>query len=240
MTHKEKLTIYLQNGGSQKVAKDLAIPNLQNMGKLSYLLSQMNVDLKNPTPVLAEQTTPVPPLVTPSPTQTALPKAEKKVSVLRPSKQWEDTISQYPVSMHETYNQRHSNWLTACSLKMQLNELEDHQEREAYELQKQIMRHIHAMEKCQNALHYYNETNRELPTKTEENYNGWSQSQLITKRNNLRTNISQRKNTIAKKTKELPAEGDPTRFAKLGVLQTKIEELRQKELEMEKLDSLIE
>ena len=227
MTHQENIQLYLKLGGSSKIAKDVSIPNPKNVGKLAYLLSQ----LSPPSEAIFEIEE-VKPSTTVESVSTPLPEPPK-------TKSWGDFISQYPVSLHATYNDRLVYWLKACSLKIKLNALHPSEEKQAYALQKEILESVLIVEKSQTALQYYLETKRELPSESEENYNGWSQSKLITKRNNLRSNISQRKNTIQKKQSMLPNIGAPNYLSKLSSLQNKVEELRQKEIELEKLSALV-
>lgn len=224
MTHSDKIKLYIKLGGDPNKVKSLTIENLQNRAALAYLMDQIKIVQVSSEPEALS----VPAVI----------KSEVKIPAARKTK-WNDLISQYPVSLHETYNSRYKYWLESCSLKIQLNNVPEGNQKEAYRIQSEILKNIHKMDQCQAALDYYNETKSVLPTESSREFTGVPKDKLIMLRNNLRSNISQRKNTLKKKQSSLPDVGSPNYLSRLNMLQQKVEELKSKELDLEKIENLL-
>lgn len=228
-THQENIQQYLALGGDARKVKQLTVSNLQNRARLAYLLGQLrtkedisvqNDVIKGQLKTMAEPPAPTPPPV-------------RKKGV------FSDFISQYPTELHETYKKRYDSWLEACSLKVKLNEVPDADSDAALIIQEQIMKSFDEFDRCQEALDYFNKNKRVLATKSDRDFSQLSPVELLTLRNNLRTNISKRKGTIKKKQAALPDPGSDDFKMKQNALSRKIEELRNLELQLKEVERLM-
>ena len=221
-THQENIQDYLSNGGDPKVAKTLTLSNLQNRGRLSYLLGKLKIKP-------AEKYDPG---KVPDPEESAEPvKVRKSV--------FSDFISQYPTELHATYKKRYEVWLEACSLKVSLNEVPDKEVESALIIQDKIMHCFNDFDKCQEALDYFNEHKRVLATKSNKDFSKLTPREVLQLRNLIRSNISKRKNTLKKKLSEMPDPSDDRFKMKQNALNRKKEELQELELQESELNKLL-
>ncbi len=150
-----------------------------------------------------------------------------------------DLISDYPVSLHPVYLARKTQFLKACSLKMQLNELPPTQEKEAFELQWQIWKCFAAVDDVTYKLNYWKENKRFLEDGPTEDFSDLSQSELVQRRNTLRSNASNRSKTILKMEQQLLTVPETKKLKIKDKLLKKREQLRQIQLQIEVLDGMI-
>ncbi len=150
-----------------------------------------------------------------------------------------DLISEYPVSLHSVYLDRKTQFLKACSLKMQLNELPPVKEKEAFELQWQIWKCFAAVDDATYKLNYWKENRRILEDETNEDFSKLSQSELVQRRNTLRSNASNRSRTILKIEKQLLSVPEAKKLKLKDKLLKKREELRSIQLQIKMLDGMI-
>lgn len=220
-THQQNIQDYLSNGGDPKVIQSLKISNMQNRGRLIYLLGKLNIKPAGlNTPVLRE------------PEESAEPVKVRKSA-------FSDFISQYPTELHATYKKRYEVWLEACSLKVSLNEVSDDDIDAALVIQDKIMQSFSDFDKCQEALDYFNEHKRVLATKSEKDYTELSPVEMLQQRNLLRSCISKRKATLKKKIDELPDPIDDRFKMKQNAVNRKKEELQELELQEADLNKLL-
>lgn len=149
-------------------------------------------------------------------------------------------ISDYPLKLHEIYLQRRQTFLTACSLKMQLNYYVDDAEQKSLGTQWQIVKLFDVVDAFTTILLHYKETGRILLADVEEDFSSLSPVELLQKRNTLRSNRSNRMKTIAKMEKQLPPKEDKKYLAKFDKLTRKKEELFVLNQRIEKLNQLID
>ncbi len=156
-----------------------------------------------------------------------------------------DLISEYPVSLHSVYLARKTQFLKACSLKIQLNELPPAQEKEAFDLQWQIWKCFATVDDATYKLNYWKENRRVLEDGPTEDFSGLSQSELVQRRNTLRSNASNRSRTILKMEDKLSCLQEKGENGKQNTLKIqdkllkKREQLRQIQLQIEVLDGMI-
>ena len=224
--HQENIAEYLRLGGDSKKIRSLTSPTLQNRARLSFLIAQLpKIGLQSQNKIAADEK--------PVPEQQPVAVPERKKGV------FSDFISQYPSELHATYKKRYEYWLEACSLKVKLNEVPEDDEVTALTIQEQIMKCFAEFDSCQEALQYYNEKKRVLPTKSNKDFSNMDARELLQTRNLLRSTISKRKSTIKKKQLEMPGTEHPSFKCKQNALNRKIEELRELELQEKDLNRLL-
>jgi hypothetical protein len=223
--HKENITDYINLGGDPKIAKQLSIESLPNKSRLSYLLTKLKPKKDLPEVFKSE------PEPEPEPEIVSMEADRKTI--------FKDLLCQYPEELHSSYKKRYEAWLEACSLKIQLNNIDDKNVDGAIVLQKKILQCFDLMDKYQKALDHFNQNQRILIVETEKDFSNFSQSEIVLKRNNIRTNISKRKQTIKKQKENLPPENSPDFIHKLNKINQKIEELQELENQENKLNDLI-
>ena len=225
-THAENIAEYLKLGGDSKKTRSLTSATLQNRARISYLLAQLpkteSTDQTHKSAIEKPN---------PEPQPVAIPERKKGV--------FSDFISQYPVELHATYKKRYEHWLEACSLKVKLNDIPEDDEEAALEIQEAIMKCFANFDDCQEALQYFNEKKRVLPTKSGKDFTAMDGRELLQARNLLRSSISKRKATIKKKQTELPDPKHPSFKTKQNALNRKLEELRDLELQEKELGRLL-
>ena len=141
-------------------------------------------------------------------------------------------IADYPVELHKAFRRRWGLWMEACSLKVQLGELDPKDEDEAFELQWKIWVCFREFDQCQKVLKHYREHKRIMPLETETDFEGMSELEIYKHRDNLRALITRRKQTINKMENSLPAPEDPDYKSRLHTLNLKREQLQEKENEL--------
>ena len=204
--HQQILEKYISCGGNQRIIEACRRFSLQNFAKLKYELSRLNkpaeakVSAEIPTDKPADQ-------------GSGNPKTEA------PRKIFNDFISDYPVELHKVFRKRWGLWMEACSLKVQLGDLDPKDEDEAFELQWKIWN-------C------FKEHKRIMPLETETDFEGMSELEIYKYRDNLRALITRRKQTIKKMESSLPAPEDPEYKSRLHTLNLKREQLQEKENEL--------
>lgn len=222
--HKDLLEKYLQNGGSERVARSIKVFSLQNYAKLKYefrFLEPINesVDGRKETGDERWENKD-------ERTKNKEPTTKSQQPTTKPS--FGDFISQYPVELHGTYQKRMEAWLKACSLKTQLNEVSilPTDEKRAFDIQMKIYKCFQELDECQKILKHYQEHKRIMPTETKTDFSKMSELQIHSLRNNLRSNITRRKQTIEKMENDLKTT-EPT-ARQLHSLNLKREQLQEK------------
>lgn len=148
-------------------------------------------------------------------------------------------ISEYPLELHKLYLKRKQQFITACSLKVQLNSFSETDTEKAYALQLKIMKCFDFVDDANKKLNHYREFKRILPTATKEDFTKLSKPALIQRRNTLRSNISNRAKTIEKIKKTLETATQKNKLRIQNKLSTKIEELEELKLQVNELNNLI-
>jgi len=219
--HKQLINQYISSGGNPEKIKAFQNFSVGNHAKLKYFIKQLG---EIPEPIIS-----IPNEAQEKPLQPA----QKKQSI------FSDLISNYPGELHQAYKQRYDYWLEACSLKIQLNTTPPGDEKTAFEIQSKMFAALDQLDKCQNALDHYKEYKRVLPIETKIDYGSLAPMELITTRNNLRSNITKRKSTISKMEASLPKSDHPNYKRDLHLLNRKKEQLQEYENRVEQLNKLI-
>ncbi len=167
------------------------------------------------------------------------PIIEQKTTISQEERPY-DYISDYPVELHEMYLQRKALFLKCCSLKVQLNGIEANNINDALQLQFQIWKLFQYVDLANKHLEYYREHKRILPQKTEVDFSQLTAPQLVQKRLTIRSNITNRKKTIAKLQEQLLTADDSDKLRLRDKLSGKIEQLEEMNLQIKKLDQLLD
>jgi hypothetical protein len=171
-------------------------PNLIRLFKLkqnSYTTSKLKHELKKFKNLEVEnisftETSPTPPPQTPPPP----PKEPDNLS----SKYYKPLlINMLPVELHAMYIEQKKDFATACSLKMQLNNLAPEDENTALKLCLEIERLFDKIEAAWKVFDHYTETKQILKINTNSFYD-LTPAQLLQRRNYKRSNLSKTKNKI--------------------------------------------
>ncbi|WP_300685516.1 hypothetical protein [Chryseobacterium sp.] len=221
-THKALLKEYQSLGGDQMMVKKLSSFSLSSHSKLRYLIKQLNINPDKDNDIDQSDSITLEALV--------LQERESKFS---------DLISNYPQQLHSVFKSRYDQWLTACSLKQQLNSIEFSDEKTALDIQWKIVESIELMEGCQRALDHYNKFKRILPVKSSVNFDDLSPIDLLKKRNNLRSNITKRSKTLKEMEANLPDKSSKEYNLKLHLVNRKREQIQDYKNQVLELDKLI-
>lgn len=224
--HRQNIQIYLQNGGSQKIADRHKTATLQNRAQIAYLVKDLP---KQEFVQNIAQTTLPEKQTAPPEEQTAQPSKPKGLGI----------IAQYPTDLHPVYQEAVQLWISACSLKMKLNRVPASDQEAARQIQEDIFKIIEKFDRAKKSLDYYNEHKRVLPTETKTDFSQLSPAELILLRNNLRSNISHRDKTLKKRIAELPPEDDKSFRTKKNFILNKTEEMNELKLQLEEIENLI-
>jgi len=149
-------------------------------------------------------------------------------------------ISEYPTELHEKYMERRKKFLTACSLKMQLNALSENQIQPALALQYKIWRLFQFVDRANEILLHYRETKGVLSVHPQTDFSRLSALQCVQRRNTLRSNLVSRKKTLEKLEKNLPAPGSTDYLRRWDLFQRKKEQYLELQQEIAQLTALIE
>lgn len=215
--HQQNIGLYLSIFGDVKTAKALEYPSMENRARLSFLLKGRSEKLE----IRSEK------LEAPAPIQ-----EPEKPKVL-------GLISQYPKELHKAYKSAMDLWIEVCSLKIRLNDVPKQNEKTAFIIQTKMLDKMDEFDRYKEALTYYNEHKRILPTESQTDYTNLTAMQTIKKRNNTRVSITKRKKTIADHEKALPPKTDPFYYKRLSALNRKKEQLQELILEEQKLSKLV-
>lgn len=203
--HEILLEKYTALGGDARIINAVKNFSLKNYAKLKYEYSKI------------ENKTTAPPPETPPKEATPPP---QKIG-------FKDFISDYPAQLHPTYRKRLEVWLSLCSLKIQFNEIPPRQEEKAFALQYQIYLLFKEMDRLEHILKHYRQYKRIMPTETKKDFSEKTELELYKQRNNLRSLITRREQTIAKMQAEIFSDREPTP-KQLHLLNLKKEQLQQK------------
>lgn len=225
-THKELLSKYSSLGGDQIMVKKLSSFSLVNHSKIKYLIKQLT------TQTNTEQTKEIE-------FNAETPEAPEQIEVQERESKFSDLISNYPQELHSVFKRRSDHWLSACSLKQQLNSVAKMDETTALKIQWKILENIEAMEDCQKALDHYKNHKRILPTKTDKSFSDLNPLDLLKKRNNLRSNITKRAKTLKQMEADLPGKESKEYNLKLHLVNRKREQLQEYINQVTELDKLI-
>ena len=231
-THSENLSEYINLGGDEKRIRHHVAPSLQNRAHVLHLLKELR---KTATPLIPKITVPTEKVV--QYTEQTKAKAENIEST--PFHKLLGFISQYPSELHSVYQKAFNYWLTACSLKVKLNEIPADNEADAYDLQKEIYDCMKGFDQAKKALDYYNTEKSILPTENKKDLSALSPLELDRRLRNLRPLITRRKQTLANLLAKLPANDDPKYRARLSAYNKKREELEIYELEAREIEGLL-
>ncbi len=223
---------YLKLGGSQKFVDNL--PSGYSMSVEARLRSELR-KIKQTT--VANKVTFIPKEIQKTDNEDSI--GISIASLKKEETAFSDLISEYPVSLHSVYLARKTQFLKACSLKMQLNELPPTQEKEAFELQWQIWKCFAEVDDATYKLNHWKENKRVLEDGPTEDFSDLSQSELVQRRNTLRSNASNRSKTILKMEQQLLTVPETKKLKLKDKLLKKREQLRQIQLQIEVLDVMI-
>lgn len=208
--YKELINEYLTAGGPQAFVDALPFGySLQNEAKIRFALRELKP-------------------------KTAIKPPKKEVKT-----PFKDFISEYPVALHDTYLARKVTFIEACSLKIRLNALNEQQSKEAFDLQNEIIKRFDVVDKANEVLEYWREHKQILPTKSEGNIEQYSDTELVQRRNTLRSNLVNRRKTIAKMQKDLAVAPERNKLRLTDKLNKKIQEYKQIEVSIEEMDRKI-
>lgn len=232
-THEENLQLYLQLGGIDKNVKLYRSPTLPNRAKLQGMVKKLEEKSKGilpPAPV---------PVVAPKEEERE-PEAEQQTIVnSTPHHALLGFISDYPEELHASYKKAFESWLNACSLKLKLNRIPVQEEKQAYEIQREMYATMQDFDQAKKALDYYKENRSILPTEFKEDLTGKTDLELDRRLRSLRSQITRRAQTIASKTEELPPQDHPKYQARISALNKKTEELEVYRLEVREIERII-
>lgn len=214
------------------------VENPATISKLKYELSKF----------IEEETQPPTPVVKPKPIVFTPPKiivekppiaAPKESDQLKEMKS--KPISFYPLELHAVYHQRINSFLQACTLKIQLNDLNDDEVGKAFEIQFKIFSLFELNDKCWKILRHFEETGRVMPLKTSQDFSKLNPMELLRLQQNIYSRISKRKKTIQRYESSLTIEKNlaKTESLKKNILK-KTEELQQLENDLEAISKLIQ
>jgi len=236
--HKKNIELYLSSGGDIKLAKRYSAATLANRAKIAYELSQMKIAENFPKTFQEISNSKI---EVPEKTRQSVDTVGHTLKRPEPSKpKFLGLITHYPVDLHPTYNEAFSIWLQLCSLKIQLNEVQPSQNKEAYMIQDKMISTIRKFDNCKKALDYYLEHKEVLPTKSKKDFSKLSELDLDRERRNLESSICKRKQTIQKKENELPEKTAPLYQKRIEALNKKRRELEESILDLEKIRHLLD
>ena len=158
------------------------------------------------------------------------------------NRQIDKLISDYPQALHPVYLAKKNHWLQACSLKLQLNALQAHQESQARALQQQLWYLFEEMDACDTVLDHWSKYKRILlpdnPTQ-EEALDKLSPTQLVQRLHTLRSNIVSREKSLIKWRLQA-TESEEENFTLIEKIFRKTEELKQLKLLVKTIEKKIE
>ena len=190
--------------------------------KLKYELSKHKDDASTFTPLQVVKETPVKSAIT---LHTPPPKYK---AVL---------IADFPTALHPVYIQQKNDFNTACSLKIQLNNLPAEDEENALALCLEIDKLFNAVELAWKQLDHYTDTKTVLEVQKND-FANLTPAQLLQRRNNKRSVLTKAKNQLLKYQKELPT--TIATKTKLSIKKEKqCSKIAQLELDILELDKLI-
>ena len=208
----------------EKLSSNKVLIQLLKKGSSPYLQSKLKAELIKLKSVEVQKSIP------------EIPSEETPSDKLKEIKS--KPISFYPASLHPVYQRRISTFLEACSLKVQLNEIENNQE-EAFKIQFKIFNLFLENDKCWKVLKQFEDHGQILPFESSEDFSNLSYTALCKLRQNKYTSVSKRKKTIAEWKAELPSLPLKKRGQKeLNILE-KEKELQRFLNDIEKLSNLI-
>ncbi len=228
--YKKLIREYLEKGGSQSfIDKQSPVYSLQNEAKLRFELRKLNAKHNNSIDKSKIDTS-----------KTEVVTSNKKVATSLENLNDVGFISEYPVDLHSVYLERKQKFIAACSLKMRLNEVPDDDNETAYHIQLQIMKCFDFIDKANEVLNHYRKFKRILPLKNEVDFSKLTRAEMIQQRNRLRSNISNRQNTIKKLEQQVAKASSKDKVRLNSKLTQKIEQLNELKLQVDELNKLIE
>lgn len=149
-----------------------------------------------------------------------------------------ELIASYPPALHSVFFRKKDAWLKACSLKIQLNQLQPTQEEKARVLQFKIWKLFEQMDTDDIILEHWKKHKRIL-TEEEEDFSNLSPVELVQKRNTLRSNIVSREKSLQKWIVIMETNKEKASFTLKEKIIRKTEELKQLKMKVKKLNELI-
>ncbi|MBT0551968.1 hypothetical protein [Riemerella anatipestifer] len=214
--HQELLKEFSSKGGSQKLVKSLEKFSLQNYAKLKYEYGKLSPKSTNDK------------AKTQAPDQVEAKEPAKKYTPGKDPRVFHDLIADYPVQLHATFRKRWQVWMEACSWKMQLNEVPDHDAESAFDVQLKIYECFKIFDECQKILKHYQEHKRIMPTEVSVDFSKMSELEIFKYQNKLRASITRRRQTIESLEKNLPNKENNNYAIRLHSLNRKKEQLQEK------------
>lgn len=225
-THIENLDLYLSSGGDPKIARIHKIATISNRAKMEYLVSKLDQKKNIVEEKRDEVDVPVK-MVVKTPT---IIKEVPKIAGL---------ITQYPPELHSIYHELEFLWSEYCEMKLVLNDIPPHQEKEALSIQNKIFKIFERFDKHKKVLDHYVKYKHILPTESKRNFDNMTQLELDLERRNLAALICRRKQTIKKMQGLLPEETDPAFNKRVASINHKKEQLQILILDQEKIIQLL-
>lgn len=226
--YKQLIKEYLSRGGSPSFIDKLSpIYSLQNEAKLRF-------ELRKLTPKVAFLKTNI------VKKETNVSKSEINVANTKTTLNNVGFISEYPVELHPLYIERKQKFIAACSLKIRLNTILDSNVKEAYKLQQLIEKCFDVIDKANYILNHYREYKRILPLETKADFSKLKKTELVQRRNTIRSNISNRTKTIEKLREQVSQANSKNKLRLQSKLTQKLEQLEELKLQIDELDKLIQ
>lgn len=231
-THTENLSEYLELGGDEKRIRHHVAPSLQNRAHVLHLLKELK---KTAVPLTQKKTATAEKVVQ----YIEQAKPEPQTIESTPSHKLLGFISQYPSELHSVYQKAFNYWLTACSLKVKLNEIPAENEADAYDLQCEIYDCMKGFDQAKKALDYYNTEKSILPTENKKDLSQLSPLELDRRLRTLRSLITKRAQTLENQFLKLPDPEDPKYRSRLSAHNKKREQLEIYRLEAREIEGLL-
>lgn len=231
--YKKLISDYLALGGSQRFIDKLPkLYSLQNEAKIRTELRKLKQH-----PIKTSEAKETPEIV-----EITTAENNSKNIVIKPDSSLNDIglISEYPVELHPVYLERRNEWIKACSLKIQLNNVAIKDEEEAFKLQLEIYKSINIVDAANKELLHYKTYKRLLPKDIKNDFSTLTEVELLKKRNNLRSNISNRKRTIEKIKISLSKATDKNKLKLTDKLSSKLEQLEKFQIQVDNINKLLE
>lgn len=227
--HKKNIELYLEMGGDAKIANRHKLPTLQNRARIIYLISKFPKNFQKLSPKIEEKT----------PIESSIELNVTEPEPISSKPKGLGLIAQYPVELHKSYQLAYQNWVSVCSLKIQLNNVPPSDEKNAFKLQTEILYKMEIFDKNKEALDYYNQFKRLIPLVSDSDFSKLTPLEILNKRNNIRGLITRRKQTINKMIADLPEESSKDYHKKLAAINLKKENLQKLILDEQKLNQLM-
>lgn len=147
-----------------------------------------------------------------------------------------ESIALYPIELHGTYRKRIDDFYEMCSLKMQLNEVDEDANDVALSIILKIEDLQSKIDLADEALNYWKENNRLMPVEPKVDLNKLKPMEIFKKIALLETSISKRKKTLESLSQHLKLHPDD--LTKRNLYLRRIEYMQQLVLDLSKLKEI--